>query len=209
MRNYYRLKIKNKGYFINPITGDQLNGGFLYYLSLVNKELFQLFFDTFLKDNPPFLFSSFFPSGYLPINSQFIVSALVENLSKDETKSLKKISFLPVDFFSKFSQLNKDNLLSISQEKIFNIKKLAKVSIKNDTLYNEQLITFSSNMIDLYLFIENFDFDDIKNYLEEFICFFVGKKVSVGFSNFSLISGSKMDNLGSGDYFINLSPFIP
>ncbi len=209
MRKIYRLKIKIKGYFVNPITGDQLNGGFLYYLSLVNKEMFNLFFEEFIKNQPPFVFSSFLPSGYLPINSQFLTNHLFSDLLKDESKIIKKIKFIPAKYFSELSNLKKDELLMIAKEKIIIEEKLAKVSIKNDTLYNQGIISYTSKYADVYFSFSNFEFDDISSYLEEYLAYFVGKKVSAGFSNFSLFSSEKLENLGSGDYLINLSTFIP
>lgn len=205
----YRLKIKIKGFFANPITGDQLNGGFLYYLSLVNKDLFELFFEGFKKGKPPFIFSSFLPEGYLPINSQFIVYHILQELTKDETKILKKINFLPIDFFPRLSELKKDDFIKISENNAVKKEKLAKVSLKNDTLYNQQLISFTSKMADVYFAFDNFEFGDVKDYLQDFIAYFIGKKVSVGFSNFILVSWEELTDLGSGEYFINLSPFIP
>jgi len=56
----YILIFNQKSPLINQLTSDTLMGGFLYYLSLFDKQKFLEFYDKFCLGEPPFLTSSFF-----------------------------------------------------------------------------------------------------------------------------------------------------
>lgn len=206
----YFIKLKVKSAFLSKITGDQLNGGFLYFLSLKDRDFFNLLYDLFIKNKPPFLFSSIFPSGYLPINANFLIKEILAgDLDREEQKKIKKIEYLPIEFFSGLKE-NRREILNQKEKKLIYSSSLTKISLKNKTLFNQKIYQIEKKEVDIFLRL----FDDslekyFQNNLDEFFSFFVGKRVSVGFCNFELLELKKYDLKKIGSFFINLSPFVP
>lgn len=205
----YILTLKLKSPIINPITSDHLNGAFLYFLSIKKSDLFDHFYQGFVNDTPGYLFSSILPKNYLPINPDFLSERVFfeeTKNNKDLKKSLKKINFLPKDFFSQLiekkslilNQVNKTNLVFKNRRYM--------VSIKNNNLFYENLFFYKDNLVDIYLRVfEDFEID----WLDEFFSYFVGKKISSGFANFSLVDVLEINLPQSSKYFLNLSAFVP
>lgn len=201
----YQLKIAIKTGFSQPITGDHLNGAMLYYLSLTDKQRFAHYYSGFKKQKPPYLFSSFFPEATLPFNGSFFVEKFFADAKKEEIKKLKKIRFVPEDLLDQPSQIMK-TITNHWPEKIIK-DRLVKVSLKNKTLYTQEIINFDSKKADVYLRVFADDFPLTQ--LPEFFSFFLGKKISVGLSHLILLNQKEMTLPRSGRFFINLSPFIP
>lgn len=201
----YLIKIAVKTGFSQPITGDQINGAFLYYLSLTDKKKFDQYYSSFKNDQPAYLFSSIFPEDTIPFDGHFLAERFFADASKDQIKQLKKISFLSKNLFNDSNSLKK--MVATEQQEQIIKDRLIKVSIKNETLYTQEIINFSRKKADVYLrvFYPDFPFTS----LPEFFSFFLGKKVSTGLSHLILLNYQEINLPRSGGFFVNLSPFIP
>lgn len=202
----YLITLKLKSAVIKPIVSDQISGGLLYFLSIKDKVLFKKFYQGFIENKPPYIFSSLFPHDYLPINSNFLNEIVFENkLTKDESKKIKKISFIHKDFFQNIAN-HKNNLLNESRSSIILKNRRTMVSQKNETLYTEFFYQYKDKKVDVYLRVfEDFDL----TLIDEFFSYFIGKKISSGFSNFEVREVKEIKIPTDGDYFINLSAYIP
>lgn len=209
----YLIKIKIISGFNKRISADQLTGGFLYFLNLKKDSRFEKFYQGFLKNNPSFIFSSLLPNGYLPLNSNFIIEKIFsQSLSKDEIKKLKKIKYLKKEWFENLNAY-KDEIQKMAENST-NIERkdrLIKVSIKNDALFADEVINFVDKTGNIYLriFNQSLDIKTEKENIAQFISYFVGKKVSSGMANFAVEKIESIKLPTEGDFFINLSPFVP
>jgi CRISPR type III-A-associated RAMP protein Csm4 len=209
----YLIKLKINSGFNKKISGDQLTGGFLYFLNLKKDPRFKKFYQDFLNNNPPFMLSSLLPDGYLPLNSNFIIDKIFsQSLSKDETKKIKKIKYLKKELFENLTAY-KDEIQKMAENstKIERKDRLVKVSIKNDALFADEAINFVDKTGNIYLriFNQSPDIKTEKENIVQFISYFVGKKVSSGMANFAVEKIESIKLPTEGDFFINLSPFVP
>jgi len=210
----YILIFNQKSPLINRLTSDTLMGGFLYYLSLFDKQKFLEFYDKFCLGEPPFLTSSFFPYFYLPVNGNFLLSFVKEKENLSVVKKIKKISFVEEGFFE---EKDKEGFLfrkiEEKDESYYLHIKREMVNIKDKKENQGQALPYT---IDGYYFkdkkgyfllriFEEKEKDFIIDFFKQIFNFGIGKRVSVNFNHFEFEDLRKIELKNEGESFLNLS----
>ncbi|MCS7092886.1 MAG: hypothetical protein NZL96_00405 [Patescibacteria group bacterium] len=216
----YQVTLKALSPLTSVFSADTFNGWILYSLSLRNKELFVYLLEKFKNDNPPFAFSSLLPCDYLPINSNFLTEKLGENdqknnqsINKDLRKKLKKIRYLPIEFFSNLPSKTPADFLALTKK-----DDLLSAILRFHNNIDQKLLFFVEGLapktrLSLYLRVREDDqaiLEEIFRSLDEGVEFFLGKKKSVGYNQLKILNVQATRKLSSqGDHFIATSHFNP
>lgn len=210
----YILIFNQKSPFISPITSDTLMGGFLYYLSLYDKSAFASFYQDFYNGNPPFITSSFFPFGHIPINGNFLISFFSTDEQNIIGKKIKKINFVKRNFFE---GQDKKSYLDILVKKpsfgYFDLVKREMVNIKDkkENEGNTLPYTFKGYFFKNkkgYFFLRVFKLEKkalIVSLFKEIFLYGLGKRSSINFNYFEFEKEEEIEIGRQGNYFINLS----
>ncbi|MGB9883660.1 MAG: hypothetical protein ACPLRN_04095, partial [Microgenomates group bacterium] len=188
----YKIQLKLLSKATSYFYADTLNGIVLYYYFLINRDFFDYLYQKFQGGEPPYVFSSILPSGYLPINSYFLADKLKsENLDKDKLKKIKKIKYLPYDWLGSLKAKSIDDFLDLTGKNP-DVKKEIRVC---NSLKNEQLFTveeYWGRDFDLYLRVMDESVGEkIIDVLAEIFSFYLGKKKSVGYNQFEVVDIKK------------------
>ncbi len=217
-----RLIFNQKSYFSNLISSDMIIGGFLYYLAIEDKIRFEKYLRDFKNYQPPFLVSGVLPHDYLPFLGGNFVEIFDDISNKDQLKKLKKINYLKkVIVLNLKNNLNYQVVLANNADLIKDSK--IQVNIKDRRIndgenlpYEIDIYHFKEkekliNQSDIYLKVFNKEEESfIIDFLKKIFTFYgLGKKANVGFNQLKLSDIDEIDFPDVGDYFINLSAFIP
>lgn len=206
----YKIKIK----IISPMTSyfysDTFSGLLMYLFALKDKDIFDYFYQSFINKNPPFVFSSLLPAGFLPFNINFIINKY-SDYTKDDKKALKKINYLPVDWINNLASKKIKDFKDLAKQILFKKQIRFHNNIEEKQLFFiDNLYFLNNNQAELYLRI--FDKENEKKIIEktfEAIDFYLGKKKTSGYNNFKIESIDELAVPNYGDYFLSLSAFNP
>ncbi len=203
----FKLVFTQKSPLTNSLSSDTIFGAFFYYLFLEDEEKAKEYHRLFVSGYPPFIVSSLIPYRFLP----FLGGGLVELKSisdREKMKRIKKIEYLNEETLPNLTHLGdlpKYDSPYVAEKRVY-------VNLKGEESlpYGLNLLWIKSRKLSLYLrILKEDDKELIIEQLKKVFLFGIGKKFSVGLNHLEFESIDTVDIPSDGDYFINLSAFIP
>lgn len=203
----FKLIFTQKSPLTNPLSSDTIFGAFFYYLFLENEKKAKEYLGHFVSGDPPFIVSSLIPYQFLP----FLGGGLVEIRSfsdQGKIKKTKKIEYLHEKTLQNLDcsdEYLKEESPYVAEKRIF-------VNLREEESlpYGLNLLWVKSKRLSLYLRIFKVEDENlIVEQVKKIFLFGIGKKFSIGLNHLEFQSIDPVEISNEGDYFINLSAFIP
>ena len=219
--NTYRIKLSLESTLVTPIMGDTLFGHICWgiYYNKGEKNL-ENFIELYKDEIPPLVISDGSPSGMLP--KPMIDSELSErSLDKKRVqlrKHLKKIKYIPIEFFSKDNKISEEILIDWVEKFEKDKEKTTKEIMHNtinrlsgsvDNVYNTDEIFYKHNTIfDVYV-LSIYEINKVKELFYQGLENGYGADKSTGKGKFNIKSVEIVTLNSSGNRMMSLGSFVP